>query len=247
MLLQIPRAGLFMLFLALIVLALTALGVEPAAGVLVSKYSPVDFALTASPDSEWWRNVPGVVADTDRMGAPLPHLRTEIRSRWTNSNLYFLFICRYPTLHLKPDPSTAAETSGLWMWDVAEAFIGSDFSNINRYREFEVSPQGEWVDLDIDLDRRAPVDGWPWNSGMKVKARIDSVAKVWIGEMCIPFDKVDTRPPGIGLELRLNLFRIQGPFLRPGGRTSRIYVAWQPTGTNSSHVPQSFGRLRLAE
>ena len=44
------------------------------------------------------------------------------------------------------------ETNELWNWDVAEVFIGSDFKNIRRYREFEVSPQAEWVDLDLNLD-----------------------------------------------------------------------------------------------
>ena len=44
------------------------------------------------------------------------------------------------------------ETNELWNWDVAEVFIGSDFKNIRRYKEFEVSPQAEWVDLDVNLD-----------------------------------------------------------------------------------------------
>ena len=47
------------------------------------------------------------------------------------------------------------ETNELWNWDVAEVFIGSDFKNIRRYKEFEVSPQAEWVDLDINLVPRA--------------------------------------------------------------------------------------------
>ena len=42
-------------------------------------------------------------------------------------------------------------------------FIGSDFDHIKRYKEFEVSPQNEWVDLDIGL----------WNSGFEHSARID--------------------------------------------------------------------------
>jgi hypothetical protein len=36
------------------------------------------------------------------------------------------------------------------MW--LKCFIGDDFKNIRRYKEFEVSPQGEWVDLDVNLD-----------------------------------------------------------------------------------------------
>ena len=79
-----------------------------------------------------------------------PGHRTEIRSRWADKNLYLLFVCPYEELYAKPDPSYTAETNKLWEWDVAEVFIGSDFQNIKRYTEFQVSPRGEWVDLDID-------------------------------------------------------------------------------------------------
>ena len=66
-------------------------------------------------------------ADKDRFGKPVPGHRTEIRSRWTDKNLYLLFIAPYAELHVKPDPATGADTNKLWEWDVAEAFIGTDF------------------------------------------------------------------------------------------------------------------------
>ena len=56
----------------------------------------------------------------------MPGHRTEIRSRWTGRNLYFLFTCPYEQLNLKPEPKTETETNQLWKWDVAEVFIGSD-------------------------------------------------------------------------------------------------------------------------
>ena len=46
-----------------------------------------------------------------------------------------------------------------------------------------MSPQGEWVDLDIDLAKPHHEDGWTWNSGFVVAARIDSAAKIWYGAM----------------------------------------------------------------
>jgi len=68
-----------------------------------------------------------VFADHSAKGDLTPGHRTEIRSRWTDRNLYFLFVCPYEQLYLKPDPKTNTETNELWKWDVAEAFIGSDF------------------------------------------------------------------------------------------------------------------------
>lgn len=208
-------------------------------GVMLSYYSPADFILTADPDAKPWHGVPGVFAEKGPFGKPVPGHRTEIRSRWTDNNLYFLFICPYQKLHLKPNPSTTKETNELWNWDVAEVFIGSNFKNIRKYKEFEMSPQGEWVDLDIDRDLPKPEVGWVWNSGFKVKPRIDEANKVWYGEMQIPLDKIDSRKPRPGLEFRINLYRSQGP---PPGRKN---VTWQPTMKRTFHVPEAFGRLRL--
>ncbi|HZN10308.1 MAG TPA: hypothetical protein VFC61_01450, partial [Blastocatellia bacterium] len=59
-------------------------------------------------------------------------------------------------------------------------------------------------------------------------------------EMRLPLAKIDRRPPRPGLEMRVNFYRIQGPPPR------RRFVAWQPTGGDSYHVPEKFGRLRLA-
>jgi len=141
-------------------------------------------------------------------------------------------------LNLKPDPDPAKETPQLWNWDVAEAFIGSDFEHIGRYKEFQVSPQSEWVDLDIDRDNQKGQAGMSWNSGYTVKGRIDAQAKIWYGEMRIPFTAIDARPAEKGRELRIGLYRI-------AGREPKKFYAWRPTGQKSFHVPSAFGTLRL--
>ena len=85
------------------------------------------------------------------------------------------------------------ETPQLWNWEVAEAFIGWDFQHIARCKEFEVSPQSEWVDLDINREDPKAQQGMKWNSRFAVKARIDAQAKIWHGEMRIPFQGIDGR------------------------------------------------------
>jgi len=205
----------------------------------LSRYSPSDFPLTADPLASQWKDAPSVFAENGPRGEPVPGHRTEIRSRWTRRNIYFLFICPFEELHLRPNPSTTIETNELWNWDVAEVFIGSDFVRTSRYKEFEVSPQGEWVDLDIDRVNPLPEGGWLWNSGFAVKARIDVRRRIWYGEMRIPFRSIDSRPPAAGLQMRINFFRCQGR--EPG----RKFIAWQPTGEASFHVPRAFGLLKL--
>jgi hypothetical protein len=210
-------------------------------GTIVSARAPGEFPLTADPLAAHWQGVKGVAASKDARGEPTPGHHTEIRSRWTDKYLYLLFICEYEELNLKPDPDTKRETAELWNWDVAEVFIGADFGTIQRYREFQVSPQGELLDLDIDSrDLNADRD-MQWNSGFEVKARIDRARRVWHGEMKIPLAAIDERHAAAGNQLRVNFYRLQGP------RSNRRQIAWRPTGTGSHHVPESFGRLVLGD
>jgi hypothetical protein len=208
--------------------------------VLEGRYAGADFELTADPRSLAWRSTQGVVMESDYFGSHVPNHRTEVRSRWTKEYLYLLYVCQYEQLNLKPNPSTAEETPRLWNWDVAEAFLGSDPSAIGRYKEFQVSPQGEWVDLEIDRTGSGRGGGAAWNSGIRVKSRIDPASKTWYGEMKIPFAAIGG-PPAVGRELHAGFFRIAG--MDPDKKK----ISWQATGRTTFHVPEKFGVLRLVE
>jgi len=223
----------------MVVALLVAVAVAADDKLIESVKADDDVFLTTNPDSSFWRSGPAVYAERDTYGKPLPRYRTQIRSRWTENNLYFLFVCPYDELYLKPNPDTSTDTFKLWDWDVAEVFIGSDFQNIRRYKEFEVSPQGEWIDLDIDLTKPQHEDGWKWNSGFQVSTRIGRKAKTWYAAMRIPLAAIDQRQPAEGLTFRVNLFRAQGP------PAQRKYISWQPTMSDSFHVPEHFGTLKL--
>jgi hypothetical protein len=223
----------------LLLAAFSTLAFADGPGRIVSRYVAADFPLTPNPQAAAWKGVPGVFAENDAMGRPVPGHRTEIRSRWTDRNIYFLFICPYEALNFKPDPELKKETNKLWDWDVAEVFAGSDFNNIRRYKEFEISPRGEWVDLDIDRDHPLPEGGWLWNSGFENQTRIDEKNKIWYGVMRIPLKTIDSRKPANGLEMRVNFYRCQGP------GPNRKSIAWQPTKSRTFHVPEAFGRLVL--
>jgi len=227
--------------LCLTLLAGTALALAESPGVIQSHRAAADFALTADPDAAPWKGVNGILMDHGPKGEAVPDHRTEVRSRWTKDNVYFLFVCPYEALHLHPNPRQTSETNKLWDWDVAEVFVGTDFAHIRKYKEFEMSPQGEWVDLDIDRDSPRPEDGWRWNSSFAVKARVDAAKKIWYGEMRIPLKSIDQRPPAAGLEMRINFYRCQG------ADPQRKYIAWQATHAETFHVPEAFGRMRLAE
>jgi hypothetical protein len=209
--------------------------------VVQSTRADSDPHLDTDPISAFWRGAQPIYMDANAHGKPEPKYRTEIRTRWTEKNLYILFACPYEKLHLKPDPNRSSETNELWNWDVAEAFIGSDFKNIRRYKEFELSPQGEWVDLDIDLDKPHDDAGWKWNSGLEVSARVDEATHIWYGAMRIPYAAIDARPAAVGNILRINFFRCQGP------TATRHYIAWQAPMKDSFHVPERFGTIELVQ
>ena len=206
-----------------------------------SVYAPQDVALDTVPGKPFWQGAKPVYAEVDPDANLIPAYRTEVRSRWTSKNLYLLFICPYQELYVKPSPNTKEETNELWNWDVAELFIGSDFQDIKRYKEFEVSPQGEWVDLNINLAIPHHETGWTWNSGFEVAARIDSEAHVWYGAMRIPFKSIDERAPVAGNAFRANLFRSQGP---PGHKQA---IAWKAPMAETFHTPERFGKLELVK
>lgn len=197
----------------------------------------------SSPDTDpncaFWSGASRLVFEGDFYGNPVPGHRTDVLLQWTPNNLYLLFVCPYQQLNLKPNPNLAAETYELWNWDVAEVFIGDDFENIRRYKEFEVSPQGEWVDLDMNLDNRPLEADWIWQSGCEVAGRIDEARNTWYGFMRIPWPSIDHRPPAAGNELRINFYRCQG------SDPDRKYIAWQPVNRPSFHTPECFGTLKL--
>jgi hypothetical protein len=230
-------------FVATFLLAMTgAANAETVnTGSFKSVYASEDVSLTTKPQSVFWRGALPVYAEVDAHGEAVPLYRTEVRSRWTKENLYLLYVCPYEELYLKPAPDTVKETNKLWNWDVAELFVGSDFQDIRRYKEFEVSPQGEWIDLDVNLDLPNHEVGWTWNSGFQVAAWIDRKAKIWYGAMRIPFVALDQREPAAGNTFRANLFRTQGP---PERKTS---VAWKAPMSDSFHTPERFGKLELVD
>ena len=207
--------------------------------IATSSATTEDVAIDTNSASTFWQQTTPIYAERDKNDQPLPSYRTEIRSRWTPKNLYFLFSCPYEELSLHPNPSTTTETNKLWNWDVTEVFIGSDFKNIKSYKEFELSPQGEWLDLDIDLTKPHHEEGWTWNSGFQVAARIDEQKRIWYGAMKIPWAALDDTPPSVGKTLRVNFFRSQRP------PYNRKEIAWQPTMSETFHVPERFGVLRL--
>lgn len=231
----------------------TAPATTQAGKVFESIRADKDQEPTADPDSPFWKGIPEITVSRSVLGPEMKdrHLNAAVRSRWTDQYLYFLFACQYENLTLNEHPDLVKETPHLWEKDVVELYIGADFQHTNRYRELQLSPQGEWLDNDIDSTVRRPgFNGEDkWNSGMSVKARVDEKNKIWYGEMKIPLAAIETtpaRPAKVGNEFRVNVYRQDGAGTAAQGRNARTFMAWQPPGVWNPHHPEIFGTLRLA-
>jgi hypothetical protein len=169
-----------------------------------------------------------------------PNSKTEIKGFWTDTDLYLLFRCPYSELNLFLPANHGAPRAGLWDRDVVEMFLGDDWQNIRHYREFEIAPTGDWIDLAIDLDHKSYDHNW--RSGWETLARVDEAHKVWYAAAHIPLKAVSTQPVSPGTKWRMNLYRIDGI----GADPQRHFLCWQPTcvqNRDPNHVPENFGTL----
>lgn len=187
------------------------------------------------PESLWWQAAPSTLLLADNCDVRVHGHDTEVRMRWTRSHLYVLFDSAYRHLSLRAaEPMLHAATPQLWENDVAELFLAQDPATPHRYMEFEVSPRGEWIDLDITAQAGTIQHSAPLQSGFVAAARMEEEQRRWLAFLRVPL-----APSHVSEEsaLRLNLFRSQGP--------GPVEMAWQPTHHTSFHVPSSFGYLRL--
>lgn len=166
-----------------------------------------------------------------------PQRQTEVWILWTESDLYLRFRCHYRTIHVFPDAGANDRRDQLWDRDVAEVFLQPDRFGKKYYKEFEVSPNGQWLDLDITPQGLSYI-----TSGMRSTVTLDEAGHLWTADLAIPMaaltSSFDPTQPW-----RVNFFRCEG--LDP----QRFYSAWQPTETPEPnfHVPEAFGTLRFIE
>jgi alpha-galactosidase len=209
----------------------------PADTVIACRVSR-DISLDAGhPAAEWQAATPVVFCQDWRGANADPTRRTEVRVLWTLATLYLRFACRYRELFVFEDSDPSGRRDQLWDRDVAEAFLQPDPARPRYYKEFEVGPNGMWIDLDIFPEGRRDL-----GSGLRHSASIDREKNVWAAELAIPMRGLTPEfdPTAVW---RANFYRVEGP------REPRFYSAWRATNTPQPnfHVPAAFGKLRFAE
>ncbi len=195
-----------------------------------------ELALDAAHPAPEWKYALPIAFCADWQGQnPDPGRETQVRALCSPQTLYLRFECRFRELFLFPDSGPNGRRDQLWDRDVAEAFLQPEPSLERHYKEFEVSPNGMWVDLDIFPEGRADL-----KSGLTRSVVLDAASHRWAAELAIPMrsltENFDSRAVW-----RANFFRVEGT------QEPRRYMAWQPTHSPQPnfHVPGAFGRMRF--
>ena len=186
-------------------------------------------------ESEWNRTEPVFFCHDWQGKNSDPQRQTEVAVLWDEESFYVRFHCSYREINVFADADSSGRRDELWDRDVAEVFLQPNRFGEKYYKEFEVSPNGRWLDLDI-----APGGLRHITSGMQSKVQIDKVARLWTAELAVPMASL-TADFDPAKSWRVNFFRCEG--VDP----ERFYSAWQPTETPEPnfHVPQKFGWLHF--
>jgi alpha-galactosidase len=209
---------------------------------LEARRSLVDFLPNGDFSKPSWKRAKSTEFDNDASGKfHYPDISTHVASVWTETHIYFFFWCHYDSLNVYQGEDAAVERWRLWDRDVVEVFLNPQPKRINHYYEFEIAPNNQWTDLEIDKTKE-PFNDASWNSGFEHSTRIDAKNHIWTAEMRIPISSMNISAIHAGAEWRANFFRAAGN----GGDEHRKFLAWSiiPEG-KTFHVPTRFGILRL--
>lgn len=213
--------------------------------LIISTFSDVDIKPDGDLGKDLWSVARRVRFDQAALlRTRYPEAATLVASRWTAQYLYLAFWCYYQSLNIYQGEDPGPERWQLWEKDVVEAFINPEPSRPSHYYEFEVAPNNQWVDLEIDLTQH-PMNDVHWNSGFEHATRIDAVHHIWTAEMRIPVTSMTHAAIDANAEWRLNFYRCDGP----GVGKERRMLSWGPlptdSGNSSFHQPASFGTIRF--
>jgi alpha-galactosidase len=185
-----------------------------------------------------WENAPPIRFEADWQGKNSdPARATEVRLLWSAEMLYLRFDARYRIITVFPDSQPNGRRDHLWDRDVCEAFLQPNPAELRRYTEFEIAPNGFWIDLDI-----APGEKHDLQSGLRRRVKIDERHKTWRAELVLPMKSLTGHfaPSAVW---KANFYRVEG------AAEPRFYSAWRPTRTPQPnfHVPEAFGAVIFTE
>lgn len=189
-----------------------------------------------------WQKAEEITIDKYWSGENAPQGRQfKAKLLWSDTALYIRFEANQnEPLVVSEKANLATKTRGLWDRDVCEIFLAPNQAGFRKYFEFEIAPNGEWIDLGIHQMSDKRETDWDYASGMKSATKVEK-DKVWM-TMKIEWKAFGKTPKTSEIWL--------GNILRCIGKDpTRGYLTWQPTFTKepSFHVPEKFGEFEFAK
>jgi hypothetical protein len=171
-------------------------------------------------------------------------LKTTVGMFWNNDDIVVFFrgsfqLLRYET-NLPPE-LLHQKTYRLWeLSDVYEVFIGPAAADRGHYKEFQVAPDGRWID--IDVFNALGTSNHHWFSGSRMRSFINPRMKRWSAALFLPWNCFNTQHDS-GLAWNVNLYRASGKF------HGDELLAWSPVGTGPRcfHRPEKFGNIQFKQ
>lgn len=204
-------------------------------------YIKKDFSISEL-ENEAWKKAETVTIDKYWSGKDAPsgrHFQTKIL--WSDTAIYVRFKANQTEpLIVSEKANLTRKTKGLWDRDVCEIFLAPNKNEPNKYFEFEIAPNGEWIDLEIYQKTDGRITDWDYDSQMQSAAKIEKEKVL----MAIKIEwKAFGKVPKAGDVWLGNIFRCVGAGKRRG------YLAWSPTMTKTPnfHVPEKFGEFRFVK
>ena len=175
---------------------------------------------------------------------PPQTLATGVGGEWNDNGVLIYFRGRFENLRMLSKEKTievSTKTYKLWeQSDVFEVFIGVNAKQTKLYKEFQVSPDARWID--IDVNKQLGISNHHWYSGFQCKSFIDEEMKIWTSVFELPWSC-------FGLNKKTddvwyaNFYRASGAF------HGEELLAWSPTGYGEKcfHRPEHFGKIEFVQ
>jgi hypothetical protein len=176
-------------------------------------------------------------------GTAVPEsIKTNVGMLRNNNDIIVFFRGHFQNLRYAtnvPPELLHRKTYRLWeLSDVYEVFIGPAAADHGFYREFQVAPDGRWID--IDVCNAIGTSNHHWFSGCRMRSFINPSTKMWSAALFLPWNCFTSRND-TGLEWNVNFYRASGQY------HGDELLAWAPVGTGPRcfHRPEKFGTIHF--
>ncbi len=166
-----------------------------------------------------------------------PDIATYVSAVWNEDYFFCRFDGLYKSIRTAEDSEKKTEkTMRLWeKSDVFEMFISPEKNRV--YREFQVGPDGKFLDIAIDSSNENRISDFNWNS--KMTNITEAKNNLWQSTMKIPWSAFKNSPPVNNEEWTVNFYRISEHY----GQMK--YLSWAPVFKIAFHQPELFGKIRF--